>query len=338
MSSKQTYFTNEWLQKLEYKGWLEAGADDTTAYCKKCRKHFKLSNMGETAIKSHLKGPKHVKNSESIVCYFKSKPRPEPQAKDNIKVNIPETVDNHDASLYFEGHDVAKAETRWALKVAMATFSNNSNKDNNLLFSSMFPDSNIANKFQMGPNKISYTLNFGLSPYFKNLLLNEVTQADWYLVGFDESLNDSRQNCQMNLNLRFWNCTKNEVEICYWDSQFLGHSTAAHIFKNFTSSLNSLKKSSMLQVSMDGPSTNWAFLDLLTADREAEELPKLVNIGSCGLHIVHGAFKTGFESVDWAVKNTLKGCYNLFHDSPARRDDYVSVSGSDIFPLSFCAT
>ena len=94
----------------------------------------------------------------------------------------------------------------------------------------------------------------------------------------------------------------------------------------------------MLQVSMDGPSTNWAFLDLLTSDREAEELPKLVNIGSCRLHMVHGAFKTGFESVDWAVKNTLKGYYSLFHDSPARRDYYVSVSGSDIFPLSFCAT
>ena len=94
----------------------------------------------------------------------------------------------------------------------------------------------------------------------------------------------------------------------------------------------------MLQVSVDGPSTNWAFLDLLTSDREAEELPKLVNIGSCELHIVHGAFKTGFESVDWAVKNTLKGFYNLFHDSPVRRDDYVSVSSSDIFPLSFCAT
>ena len=142
----------------------------------------------------------------------------------------------------------------------------------------------------------------------------------------------------MDLNLRFWNFTKNEVEIRYWDSQFLGHSTAAHIFENFTSSLDSLKKSSTIQVLMDGPSTNWAFLDLLTSDREAEELPKLVNIGSCGLHIVHGTFKTGFESVDWAVKNTLKGCYNLLHDSPARRDDYVSVSGSDIFPLSFCAT
>ena len=36
MSSKQTYFKNEWLQKLEYKGWLETGADNTTAYCKKC--------------------------------------------------------------------------------------------------------------------------------------------------------------------------------------------------------------------------------------------------------------------------------------------------------------
>ena len=116
----------------------------------------------------------------------------------------------------------------------------------------------------------------------------------------------------MDLNLQFWNCTKNEVEIRYWDSQFLGHSTAALIFENFTSSLNSLKKSSLLQVSMDGPSTNWAFLDLLTSDREVEELPKLVNIGSCGLHRIHGAFKTGFESVDWAVKTHLKDVTTYF--------------------------
>ena len=142
-----------------------------------------------------------MKNSESIACYFKPKPCPEPQAKNNIIVKIPETVDSHDASLYFEGHDVAKAETRWALKVAMAAFLNKSNKDSNLLFSIMFPDSNIASKFLMGPNKISYTLNFGLSPYFKNLLLNEVTQSDWYVVGFGESSNDSLQNCQMDLNL-----------------------------------------------------------------------------------------------------------------------------------------
>ena len=34
----------------------------------------------------------------------------------------------------------------------------------------------------------------------------------------------------------------------------------------------------------------------------------------------------------------LKGLYKLFNDTPARRSDYVGVTGSFLFPKSFCAT
>ena len=57
----------------------------------------------------------------------------------------------------------------------------------------------------------------------------------------------------------------------------------------------------MLQVSMDGPSTNWNFFDLLVA----HSLPNLINIGSCSLLIAHGAFKSGAESTGWNLKATL---------------------------------
>ena len=80
-------------------------------------------------------------------------------------------------------------------------------------------------------------------------------------------------------------------------------------------------------MSMDGPSTNWKFYDHLVAHRSEHQLPKLVNIGSCSLHIIHGVFKTGAE-----------GAFHFLHDTPARRDNYLSITGSSKFPLFFCAT
>ena len=67
-------------------------------------------------------------------------------------------------------------------------------------------------------------------------------------------------------------------------------------------------------------------------------MPQLINIDSCGLHIVHRAFQTGATTTCWNIKGTLKAIYKLLRDSPARRADYISVTGSTLFPFSFCAT
>ena len=56
------------------------------------------------------------------------------------------------------------------------------------------------------------------------------------------------------------------------------------------------------------------------------------------MHTIHGAFKSGAESTNWNAKATLKGAFQFLHDTPARRDDYTSVTGSTQFPLYFCAT
>ena len=37
------------------------------------------------------------------------------------------------------------------------------------------------------------------------------------------------------------------------------------------------------------------------------------------------------------IKETLKGGFQLLHDSPARREDYESVSGSTKYPLYYCS-
>ena len=37
------------------------------------------------------------------------------------------------------------------------------------LFQNMFPDSNVAKKFQLGPSKVKYFANFGIKPYLKDM-------------------------------------------------------------------------------------------------------------------------------------------------------------------------
>jgi len=141
----------------------------------------------------------------------------------------------------------------------------------------------------------------------------------------------------MDLLVRYWD-VNDKVKVRYWTSTFLGHSSASDLLSHFTENLSGIDSGKMYQVSMDGPSVNWKFLDMLQKKRKESELPQLINIGSCSLHIIHGALKTATESTTWNIKETLKGCWQILHESPARREDYESITGQAIYPLFFCAT
>ena len=89
---------------------------------------------------------------------------------------------------------------------------------------------------------------------------------------------------------------------------------------------------------MDGPSTNWELIEVILKDREEKEQKKLLDIGSCSLHIVHGAFKLGAEKNGWDIISIFKAAYTILHDTPARMEDFISVTAEERFPLFFCAT
>ena len=61
---KQTYFQSWWLEDEKYRQWLKRHTkDDKVFLCTFCNSHkpVALSNMGERALKSHMKGEKHQK-------------------------------------------------------------------------------------------------------------------------------------------------------------------------------------------------------------------------------------------------------------------------------------
>ena len=89
---------------------------------------------------------------------------------------------------------------------------------------------------------------------------------------------------------------------------------------------------------MDGPNVNLKFYQEFCRKRKDEKYHSLIDIGSCSLHIIHGSLKTGAEKSNWGIKKLLKGAYTLLHDTPARREDYESITASSTYPLSFCGT
>ena len=187
----------------------------------------------------------------------------------------------------------------------------------------MFCDSEIAKSFKLSKTKCGYFINFGLAPYFKDLLVKEIKAANIFVVSFDESLNKVLQEEQMDVQVRYWNEAAKQVNTRFFDSQILKCPNARNLFDCLTSLRKNLLLERLLQLSMDGPNTNWSVLKLLHEGRYKKDYPNIIDIGSCSLHVVHGAFKSGIEATNWDLKKIMKATWKFFDDSPARRNIYI---------------
>ncbi|KAK9952663.1 hypothetical protein ABG768_018477 [Culter alburnus] len=120
----------------------------------------------------------------------------------------------------------------------------------------------------------------------------------------------------------------------------MGHARADDLKLAFEKGTEALPKKNMLQISMDGPNVNWSFYKKVEQSLADEYGLNLLNLGSCGLHIVNGAFQKGLSSTGWRIDGFLRAIYQLLHDCPARREEYLKVTETQdgLLPLSFCPT
>ena len=260
----------DWMNKAEYKDWLEPDpVDNTNAWCRIYVKTFTLSNMGEPAVKSHAQGKKHQstiqgsRTSSSIKQFFTVKDTATASTSSKSGEELPSMTPSSgeqkgQKQQFVSRKDQHIAEIRWALKTVMSHYSLNSAQDITDVFHAMFPDSNIAKRMSCGATKLSYLITFGIAPFFKQELLIDVSQAPYFVISFDESLNPDLHEEQMDFIVRF--IKDGKVEMRYLGSVFLGYTTAADLKRNFDEATKDLDKRKMIQVSMDGPNVNWKLL------------------------------------------------------------------------------
>ena len=353
---RQCSFQTSWITHKDYKTWIVKDTVSTRAKCKICAKTFDISNMGEAAVRSHMRGKGHVDlalklhSQQSLPSFVISNQEPHSISADESVGTEQPSTSNVDGAVGMSGasadrglcvtrNDTLTAEILWSMKTVNSHYSYTSSESVDLLFKRMFPDSKIAAKFQCGETKCAYLAKFGIAPHFQTLLCEKLRQQDTdFVLLFDESMNKMTQKKQIDFHVRFWH--SGEVHSRYYTSEFMGHATAEDMVVVFDKSTSDLNRKRMLQLSMDGPNVNWKFHDLVDSQIRKDNGTSLLNIGSCGLHIVHGAFKHGVAASSWSVDEFLTSLYWLFHDTPARREDYEKVvkNSDPPYPLKFCKT
>ena len=147
----------------------------------------------------------------------------------------------------------------------------------------------------------------GLAPYFKETLEHDIQKCPAYVVCFDEALNKISRRGQLGIVIRYWSTDANQVATRYFNSVFLGYATAVDLKRHFIAGLSGLALNKLIQVSMDGPSINWKFFEAMRDSVDAAD-PRLLELGSCGLHISHGAFQTGNKSADCVCERNAQEC------------------------------
>lgn len=352
----QCSFNVTWLQRDSYKDWLIVDKlyPSSHARCKICLKSFDIRNMGESALKSHMNGKKHeklvgqmkfpsVNDSTNLLDPFHKV-----QAKIETKQNSVDLSGSAQSAIMTPTpdacvpiaikSDVLSAEVLWAIKICTSHYSHKSSEASDKLFQKMFPDSAIASSFKCGEVKSAYLINHGVAPYFKTLLSEKIKcEPREFVLLFDESMNSKTQNKQMDFHVRLWEGS--EVRTYYYHSEFMGHATAEDMVSVFETGTSCLNLNDLLQMSMDGPNVNWKFYEIVQSRLLKETNKSMLNLGSCGLHILHGAFKYGVEASGWNIDEFLKSVHWLLKDTPARREDYrKSVENEPVMPLRFCKT
>ena len=304
--------------------------------------------MGVGAIKKHIATDGHKDKmkyyQDAIPVFQRRKPVNNDAVaadNDNMQPAPASTSSSTSPSNLIAAHFTAtsgtNAEIIWALNCVVKGYSDRSNEDFGDILRAMCPTSPETKCFKMGRNKLKYVVNHGVYPYFREELDRDVDKSPFIAIMFDESLNEIVQQSEMDVFVRFSDIDRHKVSSPFDDSRFLVHTTH-HDLSSLEDSVKKIDATRMIQVSMDGPNTNLTVLEKNKKKRVEGELPQFIDIGTCNLHTVHGAFETGATKSNWNLKKLLKGPYRILRDTPARREDYFNLNGCSKSPLPFVAT
>ena len=345
---------NGWKKMPISHGFEKTVRIQTKRFVFACKKSIDLKVMGELALVSHMKDKKnkeYLKNlqgnekttkigdffspsaSTSMARQTGNRLQQPTETSQAATVTGPTKQASQSIQSLLGSNATLKAEIRCTLKVIRSHYSFKSCEDISGIFKFMFPDCGSAKHFACRERKAAYLATFGIASHFLSLLKGKVRDQSEYVLLY-ESANSEMQSKQLDVQVRYWNADK--VESRYFTSYFLGHADAEAVHDKFESVCADVGYEKLAQLSMDGPNVNWKVFRLMQEDVEKQTGKKLLNIGSCGLHLIHNSFRDGCSAAEWDVETFLSSVRWLFKDSPARREYYTSVIGSTSFPLDFC--
>ena len=134
---------------------------------------------------------------------------------------------------------------------------------------------------------------YGIVLYVIDVLNDALQEVPVCSLSFDKSYNHVLKKSQMDLLTLYWDesvdmvSTRYYDRALYYDSTCLGKAPATDVFEKFNSFAKNVDETKFLQVLSDGPNVNKRFPNLLAETKEEEQHSRLVDLGTCVLHILH---------------------------------------------------
>ena len=124
----------------------------------------------------------------------------------------------------------------------------------------------------------SLLVNFGIARHFVSVLNHGISKSAIYSLSFDESLNKRSQECEMDLLIRFWDETDNDVKVRYLISSFFWHGIVKNLSKQFKEITKSLVSTKVLGASKFFKSNiNLKFYEALKQERNENIFLSLID-------------------------------------------------------------
>ena len=132
-----------------------------------------------SALTSHASGKKHseisgLKSLNVGNAFFKSLGSSETSVKPTSSLQTVERIVVPVRAL--------RGEVLLVLKVVKNHFSLRSCLGLNDLFKNIFPDSEIAKTFKLSKTKCGYLINYGLTPFFEDVLLKSINASPYIVI------------------------------------------------------------------------------------------------------------------------------------------------------------
>ena len=157
----------------------------------------------------------------------------------------------------------------------------------------MFPNPETAKSYSQGETKVKYVIQFGIAPYIKQLILDEIKGKSFSFLFDETTIQQVRK--QFYAYLQYWS-SESQISNIYAGSCFVGHCTSDLLFDHFHHFIKELELNPNLHLhlGMDGWNLNLKFQEDL-AKYFDEKGVSFFNIDTCLLHKVRGSFKHGIK-------------------------------------------
>ena len=309
-------FQQSWVEKGD-RPWLQRVRDSQFhAFCTYCDSKFQVKHGGLGSVRAHENTDAHKKEAKRM-----SKNRQIVKGASNeVEVSAKPAMRSLE-------DDVLAAEVLQALSVVDKNQSFQSADCDNERLARQFHDSAIARNYKQGQTKMKYLIQFGIAPYVKKVLLEDM-KKEQYCFHFDETTT-SQLKKQYDGYITYYSKHAKQVACAYVGSLFVGHCPAEALLDHFYRFIEDLglDLDNLLNIGMDGPNVNKKFEQELMDELKVRNNNSFISCGSCPLHTVHNAFGKGMLSLKERINldQFVIDLHFFFERSAARREDFASM-------------